>query len=118
MNNREPGLITRLIVNTLSVFAVAWILPGVEILDFTTAIIIAVLLAVLNVTLKPILVLLTLPITIFTFGFFLLVINAVIIFTVAGWVDGFYVSGFWWAVLFSFLISAVNGILYRLGDHR
>jgi putative membrane protein len=110
------NIFVNLIVNTLSIFAVSYLLPGVQVDSFITAIFVAVLLALLNATLRPILILFTLPITLFTFGFFLLVINAIMIFLVANWITGFEVSGFWWAVLFSILISIVNGVLMALGQ--
>jgi putative membrane protein len=118
-NNRPSGnIFVNLVVNTLSVFAVSYLLPGVVVDTFVTALLVAVVLGLLNVTLKPLLVLFTLPITLFTFGFFLLVINAIMIFLVADWVTGFEVRGFWWAVLFSILISIVNGVLFGLGQPR
>lgn len=117
--SQQPNsIVLRLIVNTLSIFTVAWVLPGIHVTNMVTAVIIAVFLAVLNVTLKPLLILFTLPITIVSLGFFLLVINAIIIFFVASWVDGFEVDGFWWAVLFSILISFVNSVLYKLGNRQ
>ena len=117
VNNKKPNsLILRLVVNTLSVFVVAKILPGIEITDITAAIVVAILLAILNATLKPLLILLTLPITILSLGFFLLIINAFVILTVENWVDSFHVAGFWWAILFSFLLSVVNSFLYSLGS--
>ena len=119
MRSKKPNsIIVRLVVNTLSVFAVAKILPGIEITDISAAIVVAILLAILNATLKPLLILLTLPITVLSLGFFLLVINAFVILTVESWVESFHVAGFWWAILFSLLISVVNSFLYSLGNGR
>ncbi|MCH8554751.1 MAG: phage holin family protein [Schleiferiaceae bacterium] len=112
------SIFLNLVVNTLSVFIVAHGLRGVHVDDFTTALIVSIIMGLLNVTIKPLLILLTLPITLLTFGFFLLVINAVMIFLVAGWVDGFAVDGFWWAVFFSILLSIVNSILFGLGRRK
>lgn len=117
-NKKPDSIILRLVVNTLSVFIVAYILPGIHVEDFKAALIIALVLAFLNVTLKPFLILITLPITIISLGFFLLVINAVVILLAEGWISGFAVDGFWWAVLFSILISLVNSVLYSLGGKK
>jgi putative membrane protein len=67
----------------------------------------------LNLFVKPILIILTLPITIFTFGLFLFVINALIILLAAKFVNGFRVDGFWWALLFSLLLSVLTSFFYR-----
>ena len=119
LESKKPNsIILRLVVNTISIFIVAYILPGIHIEDFTSALIVALVLAVLNVTLKPLLIIITLPFTLITLGFFLLVINAMVIFLADDWVNGFQVDGFWWAVLFSILLSVVNGILYGLGGRK
>ena len=68
---------------------------------------------ILNLFVKPILIILTLPITIFTFGLFLFVINALIILLAAKFVNGFRVDGFWWALLFSLLLSVLTSFLYK-----
>ena len=105
----------RLLISALVAFGLAYLLPGVHIDSFVTALILALVLAVLNMLLKPIMVILTLPITIITFGLFLLVINAAIILLASKLVDGFKVDGFWWALLFSILLSVVTSILHS-GD--
>jgi|SRR5690606_8602066 len=111
------SLIIKLIVNTLSVFITAWVLGNaVELSSFGTAILVALVLAVFNVTLKPLLVFFTLPATLVTFGLFLFVINALIIMAAASLISGFYVASFWWALLFSLVLSVVNGMLFSLGD--
>jgi putative membrane protein len=70
-------------------------------------------LGLLNIFVKPLLIILTLPITIFTFGLFLFVINALIILLAAKFVNGFRVDGFWWALLFSLLLSILTSFLYK-----
>ena len=105
----------RLLISALVAFGLSSLLPGVHIDSFVTALILALVLAVLNMLLKPIMVILTLPITIITFGLFLLVINAAIILLASKLVDGFKVDGFWWALLFSILLSVVTSILHS-GD--
>lgn len=115
------SIVIRLIVNTLSVFFAAWILQeGVELEGFATAILVAVVLALLNLFIKPILVLFTLPATIFTFGLFLFVINALIILLADNLIPDaqFAVHNFWWALLFSLIVSLINSMLYKLGDNR
>ncbi|MGC1632750.1 MAG: phage holin family protein [Gelidibacter sp.] len=109
------NLILRLLLSALAVVIIAKFLPGVQLADgFMSAIILAIVLAVLDAFVKPILVLLTLPITIITLGLFLLVINAVIILLAANFMSGFAVSGFWTALLFSLLLSFLQSILYSL----
>jgi putative membrane protein len=103
-------LALKILVNSLAVIITAYLLPGVHVDGMLTAIIVAVVLAILNTFLKPLLILLTLPITIFTLGIFLLVINALIILLASRVVSGFVVDGFWWALLFSVVLSIINGI--------
>ena len=79
-------------------------MPGVGIVGYTSALIVAVVLAILNATLKPIMVFLTIPFTIFTFGLFLLVINACIVLLADKLIDGFTVENFWWAIGFSIVL--------------
>lgn len=105
------NLLLRILITAVSAIIAAYILPGVEIADFTTAIIVAAVLAVLNGILKPILVVLTIPITVFTFGLFLLVINAGMIMLAGHFVEEFYVANFWWALLFSIILSIISSFL-------
>ena len=105
--------ILQLIISTLAVLITAYLLPGVEIVgnNFFTALLVAAVLSFLNGVVKPIMIVLTIPITFFTLGFFLLVINALMILLAAELVDVFHVDGFWWALLFSFILSIVTSIL-------
>ena len=105
----------QIIVSALAVIISSLILPGIHIEGILTAVIVAAVLAFLNTILKPVLILLTLPITIFTLGFFLLVINALIILLTANLVPGFTVGGFWSAVLFSLVLTIVTSIFNSLG---
>lgn len=109
-------ILGNLVVNTLSVFAVSYILPGIVVNDFLTALVVAIVLAVLNVTLKPLLIIITIPFTLITFGLFLLVVNVLVLYAAEALIDGFEIAGFWWAVLFSVLVSIVNSILFGLGS--
>lgn len=99
-------------MDTLGVLVCAYILPGVHVDGFGNAILVALSLALLNQFVKPLLILFTIPATIFTFGLFLLVINALII-LLADWIvrDGFEVEGFWWALLFSLVLTLVKSVL-------
>lgn len=104
-------LILRLLLNALAVVILSYALPGVGVDSMMTAIIVAIVLSLLNFLVKPILVILTLPITIVTLGLFLLVINAIIILLTSKLIDGFHVSSFWWAIIFSLLLSFLQAIL-------
>jgi len=108
------NILLRLMINSLAVFAASYLLPGVHIRNFTTAIWVAIVLAVLNLFIKPIFILLTIPITIVTFGLFLLVINALMVLLCSKLVEGFSVDGIIYAVLFSLIVSVVGGIMETL----
>jgi len=107
-------LIIRILLTAVAVFLIAEFLPGISVINYWTAVIVAVVLALLNLIVKPILVLLTLPVTILTLGLFLLVINAIIILLAGSFVDGFGVDGFWIALIFSLLLSIFQSILYSI----
>jgi putative membrane protein len=109
------NFLIRILITGLVAFGLSYLLEGVHIDKFTTALLLALVLAVLNAIVKPLLVILTLPITIITLGLFLLVINAAIILLGDYFLDGFKVDGFWWALLFSILLSVVSSILYSVG---
>jgi putative membrane protein len=105
------SFVTRFLLNGLAVFATAYLLPGVDVEGYTIALVVALVLSIANAVVKPILVILTIPITIVTLGLFLLVINAIII-ELADWlVDGFVVNGFWWALLCSLILSVFNSMI-------
>ncbi|MFA5974399.1 MAG: phage holin family protein [Lentimicrobiaceae bacterium] len=108
----------KLLVTSLAVFFSAYILPGVYLAGFPTAILVALLMGFLNAFLKPILVILTIPITLITFGLFLLVINAAIIKLADYALDGFSVNSFLTAVLFSIIVSVVTWILEAIANPK
>jgi putative membrane protein len=110
--------IMRIIVTSVIAFGLSKVLGGIHVADFWTAIALAVVLAVLNAVVKPIFIILTLPITLLTFGLFLFVINAGIILLADKLLDGFSVDGFWWALLFSLLLSVVTSLLYKEDNGR
>ncbi|HEV2479926.1 MAG TPA: phage holin family protein [Puia sp.] len=107
------NFLLRIVITAVVAFALSYILPGIHIDSFWTALKVALVLAVLNFLLKPVLVILTLPITIVTFGLFLFIINAIIVWFVGHLVSGFYIHSFFWALLFSLLLSLLTSILYR-----
>jgi putative membrane protein len=112
-------LLIRILITAILVLVIAHFMKGVIIDEFKTALIVAVVLGLLNFFVKPILVLLTLPVTFFTLGLFLLVINAVIILLCDEFVDGFSVSSFWTAMLFSIILSLSQSLVYQItGDTK
>jgi len=112
------GFLLRLLVSSLAVFFGAYILHGVYLDGFPTAILVALLMGFLNAFLKPILIILTIPITLITFGLFLLVINAVIILLADYALSGFTVDSFFTAVLFSIIVSVITWILEALANPK
>lgn len=108
------NLLIRILVTALLVVLLSKLLPGVEVAGYTSAILVAIVLGLLNIFVKPILVILTLPITIVTFGLFLLVVNALIIQFAGSIVGGFSVASFWYAMLFSVVLSIAQSIVYGL----
>lgn len=107
-------VILRMLLTAVAVVILAKILPGIHVQDYVNAIFLAIVLGFLRVTLKPVLILFTLPVTVLTLGLFLLVINALIIMLAGYFVDGFIVDGFWWALLFSLLLSFLQSIFFSL----
>jgi len=107
-------IILRVLLTALAVIAIAYLLPGVTVQDYTTAIVVAVVLGLLRIFVKPILIILTIPITILTLGLFLFCINAIIVLLASNFIDGFTVNGVFTAILFSLLLSFFQSILYSL----
>jgi putative membrane protein len=116
MTNNSPlsGFLGRILITSLAVILVAYLLPGVSLSGVMAALLLALVLAILNVFVKPLLIFLTLPFTIITLGLFLVVINALIIMLADKLVPGFSVGGFWWALLFSVILSLVVSVLEAL----
>ncbi len=104
------SFILKWLLSAVAVLIAAYLLPGVAIESFWSALIVAVILALMNATLKPLLVILTIPITVVTLGLFLLVINAIIILLIDAIIDGFQVDGFWWALAFSLIVSILGAL--------
>jgi putative membrane protein len=99
------------LINALALLAVAYVLPGIEVADFTSALVAALVLGLVNAVIRPILILLTLPATILTLGLFIFVINGLLFWMVGSWLEGFSVIGFWWGVLGAIVYSIVSWAL-------
>ncbi|PSL07503.1 phage holin family protein [Cecembia rubra] len=101
----------QLVLAGVAVLIAQYIIPGVHVESFLTALVVAALIALLNITVKPLLILLTIPITILTLGLFLLALNAILILIAAAIIPGFTVDGFWWALLFGLILGLINSLL-------
>lgn len=108
------NFIVKILISSLAVMVSAWLLPFVSVDDYFTGIAVALILSFLNAVLKPLLVILTLPVTVVTLGLFLLVINAIIILITNSLLDGFHVGGFWSALFFSLILSFVTSVFERM----
>lgn len=103
-----------LVISTIAVFVTANILPGVRIEGWTTALIVAIVLGIVNAFIRPLLFILTLPINILTLGLFTFVIIGLLVMLVSAIVPGFHVDGFWWALAFALVLAIINGFLDSL----
>jgi putative membrane protein len=104
-------ILLSLLISTVAVFVTAHILPGVHVENIGVALVVAVVLAIVNSFIRPLLLILTLPINILTLGLFTFVIIGGLVLLVAAIVPGFKVDGFWWAVAFALVFAVVNGFL-------
>ena len=111
-------LIIRLLVIAAICFILAQILPGVHVKGYGTAIWFAIVLGLLNVFLKPILIIFTLPLTLITFGLFLFVINTIIVLLASDWVKGFRIDSFGWGLLFSLFLTLITSALFKEEDRQ
>ena len=100
------------LVSGLAIIITAYLLPGVRLTGFFAALVTALILGLINAFIRPVLILLTLPLNILTLGLFTLVINALLIMLAAAIVPGFAVQGFWWALLFGLVLAVIS---YALG---
>ncbi|MCA9358189.1 phage holin family protein [Candidatus Kaiserbacteria bacterium] len=103
-------LILRLLFNALGLLCIANFVAGIHVDDFYAALIAAIILGLLNAIIKPILFVLTLPITVITLGLFAFVLNALLFLFAASFIEGFAVDGFWYALLGSLLMSVVSTV--------
>lgn len=104
-------ILISLLLSTLAVFVTAHILPGVRLEGWTSALIVAIVLGIINAFIRPLLLLLTLPINILTLGLFTFVIIALCVMLASAIAPGFYVDGFWWAMAFGVVLAIINGFL-------
>lgn len=107
-------ILIRWFISTVAVLVAAYLLPGVHVANFFVALVVAVVLGFANAVLRPILLMLTLPITLLTLGLFGLVVNALLVLVTAAVVPGFAVDGFWWALLYSVVLAIVSGVLKQV----
>lgn len=107
-------LILKYFLFALSIYATADLLPGIHIGSFGSAIIAALLLGLINITIKPLMIILTVPFTLITLGLFLLVINALMVMLAAWFLADFKIDGFWWALAFSIIHSLIASFLEKL----
>lgn len=110
--------ILRWLLSAVAIIIISYILPGIGVATFWTALIVALVLGIINAILKPILIILTLPITILTLGLFTFVINALLVILTASIVKGFTVEGFWTAVLFSIILSIFNFLMSKMASDK
>ncbi len=113
---RMSRILTRLVVTAFALILVAEFVPGIEVDSVLTALIAAFILGIMNAIIRPILVILTLPITLLTLGLFIFVINAFLFWGVASFLDGFTVSGFWPAFFGSLIVSIVSALVNKKID--
>ena len=100
----------RILVIAAVSFGLAHVLSGIHVDSFWTAFVFAIVLAILNIFIKPLIILFTLPVTIITLGLFLFVINALVVLLASKFVDGFRIDNFWWGLLFSLILSLFTSI--------
>jgi putative membrane protein len=110
------SLLLKWLLSAVSVLIAAYLLPGVSVESFWAALVVSVILAIFNAILRPILVILTIPVTVLTLGLFLLVINAIIVLMTDAIIADFYVAGFWYALLFSLIVSLLGALFDRIAE--
>jgi len=112
------NFLVKLILYAVAVLLTSYLLPGVHVDGFFAAFILAAVISLLNITVKPLLIILTIPVTVFTLGLFLLVINAIIILIADSLIPDVMIEGFWWALLFSLVVSVFNSIFTSLSSDK
>lgn len=110
------NIVVRWILYSLTIVFIAWLIPGISVSSFVTALFVSVLLGLINSFLKPILLFITLPINLLTLGLFTLVINAFLLWLAGYFAPGFSVDGFWSALLGSLILSALSIPISSIGD--
>ena len=102
------------LINSVALVAVAYLMPSIQVSSFGAALVAALVLGLVNAVVRPVLVLLTLPVTILTLGLFIFVLNGLLFWMVGTWLEGFEVSGFWSGVFGAILFSVVSWLLSAL----
>jgi len=102
------------LINALALMAVAYLMPSIEVSSFGAALVAALVLGLVNAIVRPVLVLLTLPVTILTLGLFIFVLNGLLFWMVGSWLEGFWVGGFWAGVLGAIVFSIISWALSAL----
>jgi putative membrane protein len=108
--NKAGNILTKILIGGISVLIADYLLSGVSLDTWVTAFVLAGVIILINFTLKPLMIILTFPITLITFGLFLLVINATVVLMAEYFIPGFTVVSFWWAMGFAVVLSIINGI--------
>ncbi len=111
-------LLIRLIVTAAIAFLLAHVLPGVHVKTYWAAILFAIVLGLLDALVRPLIIILTIPITLVTFGLFLFVINTLMVLLASDIVKGFTIDSFWWGLLFSLLLSFITAALFKEEDRQ
>ena len=110
------NFLLRILITALVAFGLAHFLSGIHVDTFWTALIFALILAVLNVFVKPVLIILTLPLTIITLGLFLFVVNTLVVLLASRFVNGFSIDNFWWGLLFALLLALITSVVFKEMD--
>jgi putative membrane protein len=111
-------IILAIIINTLAVLVTSYILPGIHLKSFWTALWVAIVLGIVNAILRPIIFILTLPINILTLGLFSFIIMGLLVYLVSAIVPGFKVDNFGWAILFALIVAIINWLLWRVAPRK
>jgi putative membrane protein len=110
------------LINALALLAVAYLMPSIEVASFTTALVAALILALVNTFIRPVLILLTLPVTLITLGLFIFVINGLLFWLVGTYIEGFTVGGFWagvfGAIVYSLISWGLSALVFGRGQGR
>ncbi len=107
-------LVVKWLINALAIFLVGHFLPGIHVPDYTTALVVALVLGVINTVIRPIFLLVTLPINILTLGLFTFVLNGLMFWLVSLFIKTFVIDGFWWAVLGALIVSVISTVGDRI----
>ena len=110
------NFLLRILITALVAFGLAHFLSGIHVDTFWTALIFALILAVLNVFVKPVLIILTLPLTIITLGLFLFVVNTLVVLLASRFVNVFSIDNFWWGLLFALLLALITSVVFKEMD--